>query len=76
VVRQSLVLAGIGCAVGLVGTALFGRVLRGFLFEVGALDPFTYCAVPLLMLMVALAAAWVPARRAASVDPMEALRAD
>ncbi len=76
VVRQSLLLAGAGCAAGLLGAAVFGRVLRGFLFEVGALDPITYCAVPLVMLLVALLAAWVPARRAASVDPMEALRAD
>ncbi|MGB6725623.1 MAG: ABC transporter permease [Terracidiphilus sp.] len=76
VVRQSLFLAGAGCAAGLLGAALLGRVLRGFLFEVAAIDPITYVAVPLVMLLVALIAAWVPARRAAAVDPMEALRAD
>jgi len=76
VVRQSLLLAAAGSAVGLLGAAVFGRVLRGFLFEVGALDPITYCAVAALMLLVAMTAALVPARRAASVDPMEALRAD
>ena len=76
VVRQSLLLAGAGSVIGLLGAAVFGRVLRNFLFEVGAIDPITYCVVPLLMLLVALAAALVPARRAASVDPMEALRAD
>ena len=76
VVRQSLFLAGAGCAAGLLGAALLGRVLRGFLFEVTAIDPITYCAVPLVMLLVALLATWVPARRAAAVDPMEALRAD
>jgi ABC-type antimicrobial peptide transport system permease subunit len=76
VVRQSLLLAGAGCAAGLLGAALLGRVFRGFLFEVTAIDPITYCAVPLVMLLVALLAAWVPARRAAAVDPMEALRAD
>jgi predicted permease len=76
VVRQSLYVAGAGCAAGLLGAAVLGRVLRGFLFEVTAIDPITYCAVPLVMLFVALLAAWVPARRAAAVDPMEALRAD
>jgi ABC-type antimicrobial peptide transport system permease subunit len=76
VVRQSLYLAGAGCAAGLLGAAVLGPVMRGFLFEVTAIDPITYCAVPLVMLLVALIAAWVPARRAASVDPMEALRAD
>jgi len=76
VVRQSVLLAAAGCAAGLIGAALLGRVLRGFLFEVSAIDPVTYCAVPLVMLLVALLAAWVPARRAAAVDPMEALRAD
>ena len=76
VVRQSLFLAGAGCAAGLLGAAVLGRVLRGFLFEVTAIDPVTYCAVPVVMLLVALLAAWVPARRAAAVVPIEALRAD
>ena len=76
VVRQSLTLAGAGCLAGLVGTAALSHVLRRFLFEVTAIDPLTYSIVPLIMLMVALVAALVPARRAAAVDPMEALRAD
>jgi len=76
VVRQSLLLAGGGCAVGLIGALALSRLLHSFLFEVSALDPVTYCAVPLLMVLVALIAAWIPARRAASVDPMQALRAD
>jgi predicted permease len=76
VVRQSLLLAGIGCAAGIVATIALSRVLRSFLFEVGVFDPVTLFAVPTLMLIVALAAAWIPARRAAAVDPMVALRAD
>jgi len=44
--------------------------------EVSALDPLTFGSVPVLMAMVAVMAAWIPARRAAGVDPMEALRAD
>jgi ABC-type antimicrobial peptide transport system permease subunit len=76
VVRQSLLLAGIGCAAGIVATIALSRVLRSFLFEVGVFDPVTLFTVPALMLIVALAAAWIPARRAAAVDPMVALRAD
>jgi ABC-type antimicrobial peptide transport system permease subunit len=76
VVRQSLLLAGIGCAAGIIATIALSRVLRSFLFEVGVFDPVTLFTVPALMLIVALAAAWIPARRAAAVDPMVALRAD
>jgi predicted permease len=76
VVRQSLLMASIGCAAGIVATIALGRLLRSFLFEVGVFDPVTLFAVPALMLIVALAAAWIPARRAAAVDPMVALRAD
>jgi predicted permease len=74
VVRQSLVLALGGSAVGLVAAALVAQLLRGFLFGVKAIDPVTYCAVPVLMTLLALTAAWIPARRAASVDPMKTLR--
>jgi ABC-type lipoprotein release transport system permease subunit len=51
-------------------------LLRGFLFEVSPFDPLTFCAVPLLMTLLALLAAWIPARRAASVHPMQALRGE
>ncbi len=74
VVRQSLLLAAGGCVVGLGGAMALGRTLHSFLFEVSPQDPLTLCAVPLLMAAVALVAAWVPARRAAGVDPMVALR--
>jgi predicted permease len=76
VVRQSLILAGAGCVAGLFSTLALSRVLHSFLFEVSSLDPLTFGLVPVLMAIVALVAAWVPARRAASVDPMQALRAD
>jgi predicted permease len=76
VVRQSLLLAGGGCVAGLLGTFAMSRLLRSFLFEVNALDPLTFCTVPALMGIVAVAAAWIPARRAAAVDPMVALRGD
>jgi predicted permease len=74
VVRQSLMLALGGSALGLLAAALVAQLLRNFLFGVRAVDPVTFCAVPVLMTGLALMAAWIPARRAASVDPMTTLR--
>ena len=77
VVRQSLFLAGSRMRASDSRALLrSAALLHSFLFEVSALDPVTFCLVPLLMALVALVAAWIPARRAAAVDPMEALRAD
>ena len=56
--------------------ASFGHAMQSFLFEVQPVDPVTYCAVPILMMLVALFAAWNPARRAAAIEPMQALRND
>ena len=74
IVRQSLVLALGGSAAGLAAAAMAAQLLRGFLFGVRTIDPVTFCAVPVLMTILALTAAWIPARRAASVDPMKTLR--
>lgn len=74
VVRQSLVLAASGSAIGLTAAAFVAQLLRSFLFGVHAVDPLTFGAVALLMIGLALVAAWIPARRAASVDPMTTLR--
>jgi ABC-type antimicrobial peptide transport system permease subunit len=74
VVRQSLMLALAGSAAGLVASFFVGQVMHSFLFGVRPLDPVTFGAVALLMTLLALAAAWVPALRAASVDPMKTLR--
>jgi predicted permease len=76
VIRQSLVLAGAGCVVGLLGVLAAGRLLRSFLFEVRPLDPAALGVVLVLMAFVSLAAAWIPARRASSVDPLIALKAN
>ena len=76
VVKQSMLLAAGGSVIGLIAAAMAARLMRSFLFEVSAFDPLTFFAVPVLMAMLALAAAWIPARRAASVDPMEALRSE
>jgi predicted permease len=74
IVKQSMLLAVGGSAAGLIVAALLMRFLRSFLFGVSVLDPLTFCAVPAVMFLLALGAAWIPARRAASVDPMETLR--
>ena len=74
VVRQSLMLALGGSAAGLIAAAFAGQLLRRFLFDVRTLDPLTYTLVALLMTLLALLAAWIPARRAASVDPIKTLR--
>jgi len=76
IVRQSFLLALGGSIAGLFVAAVSGRLLKQFLFEVSPLDPLTFCIVPLLMMLLALLAAWVPARRAASIDPMKALRTE
>jgi putative ABC transport system permease protein len=74
VVRNGMVLAGIGVCIGLAEAFGLSRFLREQLFEVSPVDPFTYGAVALFLLGVALLSCWVPARRAAHVDPMVALR--
>jgi predicted permease len=76
VFRQSLLLSMTGSVLGLLAAIVSARLLRGFLFEVSPIDPTTFCAVPLFMLLLAVAAAWVPARKAASIDPMLALRSE
>ena len=74
ILRQGLRLVSIGLILGLAGSFMFTRLLRSFLYQVSALDPATFAAVPALFLLVALAACLVPARRAAVADPMAALR--
>ena len=61
-------------ALGIGGALALGRFLRSLLFEVRPTDPLTFAAVAILLALVALAAAYVPARRAMRVDPMVALR--
>lgn len=76
VARQGLAMGAAGLALGLLGAAALGRVLEGLLFAVGPLDPLTLGAVALVLLGTVLIAALVPARRAARIDPVEALRHD
>ena len=74
VLRQGLLLTAGGLAVG-IGVSLFlTRFLRGMLFGVGAADWLTFISVAGLLCVVAMAACFIPARRAASIEPMQALR--
>jgi predicted permease len=76
VVRQGLTLAAGGVAVGLLAAGFLSSVMSSLLFGVNPLDPLTYCAVAMGMVGVAAFASWIPARRAAGVDPSKALRVD
>ena len=67
-------LALIGSALGLAGAVLVGRAMHGMLYGVRTVDLFAFCGVVLLLLAAALLACYIPARRAAKVDPMVALR--
>jgi predicted permease len=76
VVWQGMRLALAGIAAGLVVAFGLTRLIASFLFGVKPWDPVAFFSVPLLLAVVALLAAWLPARRASQVDPMQALRAD
>ena len=74
-VRHGLVLAGIGVLCGIATAIPLTRLMTALLFEVSPLDPLTYVAVAVLLVASALLATYLPARRAALVEPVEALRA-
>ena len=74
IVSRAMVLASIGLAIGIVCAIGMGRVLRSQLFGVSVFDPATLVGVVLVLVASAAVASWLPARRAASIDPMVALR--
>jgi putative ABC transport system permease protein len=74
ILREGLTLSVIGLAVGLVGAAAVGRLLSGLVFGITPTDPVTFVAVSVLLILVAAAACYVPARRAARIDPVVALK--
>jgi putative ABC transport system permease protein len=76
VVQRGLALAAVGIALGTTGAYALTRVLQSLLFGVSARDPITFVGVAALLGAVALVASWLPARRAARVDPLAAMRAD
>ncbi len=74
--RQGMLLAGLGAVLGLAGASIASRALTALLFGTSPLDPITYAGVTAALLAVAVAACWIPARRAANIDPAITLRAE
>ena len=74
VIRQGLVLTVAGIAIGLVGAYALTRLMNTLLFHVSPTDPATFAGIAIVFLIVALAASYIPARRATRIDPMAALR--
>ncbi|HET9710852.1 MAG TPA: ABC transporter permease [Pyrinomonadaceae bacterium] len=74
ILGQGMAVIGVGLVLGLVAAFGLMRLLRSLLFGVGENDPITFVAITVLLLLVALVACYIPARRATKVDPLEALR--
>ncbi len=76
VLGDGMLLTAIGIGIGVLAALALGRWIRNLLYEQSATDPLTFIAVPLLLAGVALLACWIPARRAAKVDPVVVLRSE
>ena len=76
VLQEASLLAAIGLGIGLVGSVFVGRTMRSALYGVGAMDFSVTMSVGVILFLTALFASYWPARRAASIDPMQALRTD
>jgi ABC-type antimicrobial peptide transport system permease subunit len=74
--RQGLTLGAIGAAVGLAAAAMLGRSMSALLFGVSPFDPTAYLTALVVVVLATALATYVPARRAATVDPMRTLNAD
>jgi predicted permease len=75
-VRQALILAGIGVTTGMTASVALTRLMKSLLFGISPLDPLTYAVAPMVLVAATALASYLPARRAAAVDPVATLRAD
>jgi ABC-type antimicrobial peptide transport system permease subunit len=75
-VRHGLLLAAVGAGFGLVAAAALTHLMSSLLFGVTALDPITYAAVSALLVLAAVLASYLPARRALAIDPVQALQTE
>ena len=76
ILKQASLLAAVGLGFGLAGSVLVGRTMRSTLYGVGAMDFSVIVSVGMILFVTALLASYLPARRAARIDPMKALRTD
>ena len=76
VLRQGLTLASIGVALGAIGALAVTHLMSSLLYGVQSRDPVTFVVGPMLLAVVSVLASWIPARRAAAMDPVRALRLD
>jgi len=76
ILKRGAILILIGTAAGLAGAIALTRFIKTLLFDVSATDPATFASIALLLVVVALIASYIPARRATKVDPMVALRSE
>ena len=76
VMRESIGVAALGLAMGLVGAFWMGRLMASLLYGVGTADPLSYGAAAAVLFVILAIASWIPARRAASREPLLTLRAE
>jgi ABC-type antimicrobial peptide transport system permease subunit len=76
VVRSALLLTGVGVAIGLCFAAGLTRLMKSLLFGISPFDPLTYVTIPVVLAAAAVLASYLPARRAAALDPADVLRAE
>ncbi len=74
VLREGMLIVGLGVAIGIVAAGVFARTLESLLYEVSTVDFSSFVASAVVLVIVAVAACWIPARRAMRIEPMEALR--